>query len=291
MQGLSSARPRCAVDSSAGFESVALLWLWAGSAGHAHLRAWSTLPRRSAVVGQRRPTGPLEGLPPFFRVLESEQLCTGPSRARPSAGSRAALAGRSRRELRSKSSSRITVSFGFLPSHNILLYFLTCVSGQLPRIGAVRLARPRIMFPSGFQCHRAAMQSIGEENFWISFSFDSFRYSRDFWGGGQRLMWFSLPRAHTMVLRIGAALAASCLETVVYSPPSRNEKSKKEVTESHSGHRPSWAFRGNFFQAWFFLSPPFPRPLPLGKKIENTSPMSFWATSPVGRALTHEGSS
>ena len=36
----------------------------AGSAGHAHLRAWSTLPCRSAVVGHRRPTGLLEGLPP-----------------------------------------------------------------------------------------------------------------------------------------------------------------------------------------------------------------------------------
>ena len=61
-----------------------------------------------------------------------------------------------------------------------------------------------------------------------------------------------------MVLRTGAALAASSLETVVSFVPTK----KKEDTESHFGHRPSCAFRGNFFQASFLSHHPPPSSSP-----------------------------
>ena len=137
------------------------------------------------------------------------------------------------------------------------------------------------MFPSGFQCHRAALQSIGEGSFWSSFGFDSFRYSRDIWGGCQRLRWFLFAWAHTMVLRIGAALAASFFETVVCSPlPENGEERKKSrnhtAATGKAVHSVAISLKSDF------LSPPFPRPPPLGRESQELishvllGNLSFW---------------
>ena len=47
--------------------------------------------------------------------------------------------------LRSRPPSCTAVSFEYLPSYCILLYFWTCVSCQQPRIDAISLARSRIL--------------------------------------------------------------------------------------------------------------------------------------------------
>ena len=62
----------------------------------------------------------------------------------------------------------------------------------------------------------------------------------------------------------------------MYLAPTKKER-KKEASESHSGHRPSCAFRGNFFQAGFFLAPPFPVRLP----SEGSQPKTVTAVSLV----------
>ena len=139
-----------------------------GSAGRACLRASSTLPCRSAMVRQRGPAGPLEGLL-FFRILEPERLCLGSSRACP--GAVCCI----RRPISAGAPQQAAVMYhsvarvpSFLQHSAVFLYVCLLVSClALTR----QVWRGHLLYGRGFrhlrvsirlQCHRAAMQSIGK---------------------------------------------------------------------------------------------------------------------------------
>ena len=92
-----------------------------------------------------------------------------------------------------------------------------------------------------------------------------------------------------MVLRIGAALAASSFETVVYSPRPKKERERKKsrnhtAATGQAGHSVAISFKPGF------LSPPLPDHLPSEGKVRFSSPMPYWLLFYVDRVTiaTHD---